>query len=47
MGLTFKPMFKGHYKKKMEQSRKAKRKKLIAHFSFFNGIVLLTGACIM
>ena len=36
-------VYMGHYQK-MEQSRKAKRKKLIVHFFFFNGIVLLTGA---
>ena len=36
-------IYMGHYQK-MEQSRKAKRKKLIVHFFFFNGIVLLTGA---
>ena len=33
----------GHYQK-MEQSSKAKRKKLIANFFFFYGIVLLTWA---
>ena len=36
-------LYMGHYQK-MEQSRKAKRKKLIVHFFFFNGIVLVTGA---
>ena len=40
---SFSDQYMGHYQK-MEQSRKAKRKKLVVHFFFFNGIVLLTGA---
>ena len=36
-------VYMGHYQK-MEQSRKAKRKKIIAYFFFFNGMVLSTEA---
>ena len=41
-------VYMGHYQK-MEHSNPERQneKKIIAHFFFFNGIVLLTGACVI